>query len=100
MAEGKNTPILGRRNGNLNFSIFKQEKDGKNYYSVCFQRSYKKEGQEEWIRETVNMFPQDLLRLGLLAQGAYNELIAWLQAHKSTPADHSAQQMQDGDIPF
>lgn len=100
MIEAKNPPILSKRDGNLNFSIFKQEKDGKNYFSVCFQRSYQKEGQEEWIRETVNMFPTDLLRLALLANGAYNDLIAWLQANKQPKKEHPAQQMQDDEIPF
>jgi hypothetical protein len=92
-------PIIQRKDGNLNFSVFaKTSQDGKTYYSISFQRSYKKKGTEEWNRETVNMFPDDLLKLSSLASVTYTDIVAHTRKSKATPT-YTAPEFND-DIPF
>ena len=99
MAE-KTLPIISRRDRNINISVFKNTKDdGKDYYSVCLQRSYKKQGEEEWTRETINLFPDDLLKLANLSRCAYTDIVAHAQQNKATATEYPAQTF-DGDVPF
>ena len=92
-------PIINRRDRNISVSVFKQEKDGKTYYSVCLQRSYKAKDSEEWTQETINLFPDDLLKLANLSRCVYTDIIAYAQKNKIPSAEYPAQTLED-DIPF
>jgi hypothetical protein len=100
--EEKNTPIVKYNNGTIGAAIFKQQgEDGKNYYSVCMQRSYKKKGTEEWIRESVNMFPDDMLKAAEVLRVTYNMLVEYLHKNKAEKQDFPKQAIEDADnIPF
>ena len=73
----KMQPVIKRQDGQLKFAVFKFiTEDGKARYSIQGQRSYKKKGTEEWVQETINMFPEDLLRLANLATTTYTDIRA------------------------
>ena len=70
-------PIIQRKDGNINMSVFyNATKDGKGYYSIQLQRSYKKKDDQDWTRETINMFPEDLLKLENIAGCTYTDIKA------------------------
>lgn len=106
-----NKPVINQRDRNLSASVFCRKVDLKGdgklvpMYSVCLQRSYKKKGDDEWQRETINLNLDDCLRLCNLAQGIYNQTLAYASQNKETSAkDYPAQAMdadgfEDG-IPF
>ena len=91
-----NKPVIQTRDRNLSVSVFCHEKDGKTYYGANLQRSYKKPGDNDYTRENINLFPDDLLRLSLLCQRAYQELTLYLQMNRrNASASYPAQQMED-----
>ena len=80
-----NTPILQNRDRALSVSVFRKEKDGRTYYGVCLQRSYKQ--GEEWKREQINLFPEDLLKIANLSTKAYNDILDLPPVEKSSEPD-------------
>lgn len=103
----KITPYATARDRALSVSTFRKFNDQtqKNYYSVCLQRSYKvtnEAGQEEWRREQINLFPDELLNLAALCTRAHNELTLKIQQEREankTP-DYPAQEMDYSNVPF
>lgn len=92
-------PIISRKDSNLSFSVFKNTtQDGKVYYSIQFQRSYKKKGAQDWTRETINLFPDDLLKVSNLASVTYTDIVADTRKSKGTP-NYTAPEF-DNSIPF
>lgn len=90
-----NKPIINMRDRNISVSIFKKEgKDaqGKSetYYSACLQRSYKKKDGDDWQRETINLYPDDLPKLSNLAQAGYNALLKYTNAQKQAKSEQPA----------
>lgn len=89
-------PIIQRKNENLNFSVFQNTtQDGKAYYSIQLQRSYKKKGQQDWTRETINLFPDDLLKLANMSSVVYTDIVAHTQKNKQTPT-YTMPDLNDG----
>lgn len=94
------------RDRNISVSIFKKEgtdAQGKpeTYYSACLQRSYKKKDGDEWQRETINLYPDDLPKLSNLAQEGYNALLKYTNAQKQSKSDFTPAQYQaakDGNL--
>ncbi len=68
-----NTPVLQNRDRALSVSVFRKESDKGDYYSVCLQRSYKR--GDEWKREQINLFPEDLLKIANLSTKTYNNIL-------------------------
>ena len=92
-------PIIQRKDSNLSFAVFKNEtEDGKTYYSIQFQRSYKKKDSEEWTQEKVKLFPDDLLKVSNLASVIYTDLVAYSRKQKENPT-YTAPKFEDT-IPF
>lgn len=92
-------PIIQKKNKNFNFSVFtNKNQDGKTYYSIQLQRSYKNKDTDEWIRETINLFPDDLLKLSNLAANTYTAILENVSKEKGTPT-YSTQEINDN-IPF
>lgn len=101
MTSQSNKPIITERDRGFSVSIFKREKDGKTYYGACLQRSYlKPEGDPknsaDWVREQINLFPDDMLKLSNLCIGSYNSLTAYLKANKPAPTGGYPQQEMSG----
>lgn len=86
-------PIISRRDGNISMSVFYNiGTDGKSYYSIQLQRSYKKKDAQDWTREDVTMFPDDLLKLENIARCTYTDIKSDENKRKQTS--------QNSDIPF
>lgn len=105
-----NKPIITLRDRNLSVSIFKKE--GKNeqgktetYYSACLQRSYKPKDEDEYKRESINLYPDELLKIASIANNAYTSVLKYANEHKPannhpaqsfTPTEYQA--AKDGDL--
>ena len=68
-----NTPILQNRDRALSCSVFKKESDKGSYYSICLQRSHKQ--GDEWKREQINLFAEDLLKIANICTKTYNDIL-------------------------
>lgn len=83
-------PIIQRKDGNISMSVFyNATEDGKGYYSIQLQRSYKKKDDQDWTRETINMFPEDLLKLENISGCTYTDIKADEYKRKQTAKDTS-----------
>ena len=65
------------RDHSLSIAIFSKEKTddkGKTtpVYGACLQRSYFQKEKQDWKREQINLFPEELLDLGNLCLDVYN----------------------------
>ena len=71
------TPIISRRDANISISVFYNiGTDGKGYYSGQLQRAYKKKGSDEWTCEKINLYPEDMLRIGNIVGSTYTDIKA------------------------
>ena len=118
MSEQKNMPVISRYDRLLSASVFSREVDFKNdvklqtVYSVCVQRSYKNKNNGEWVREKINLTPDECLRMAALLTRIYQETLDYARGHKkdNQPSnDYPAQSFDapeaqaadlDDDIPF
>ena len=92
-------PVITRKDKNLNFSVFRNTTpDGRAYYSIQLQRSYKKKDAQDWTHETINLFPDDLLKLANLSSVTYTDIVADTRKRKGTPT-YTAPVFDDG-VPF
>lgn len=104
----KKLPIIQVRDRTLSVSIFERVTNdlttGKTIrtYGACAQRSFKKKDSEQWEREQINMFPEDLLKMANVFMRAYNRLVDHVNSIKSDNAAHGdfpSSPMSDSDIP-
>lgn len=101
-----NAPIKKIKDYPLTVAIFEWNKDGKKSYSISLQRSYKKKDTGEYVNETINLYPEDLLKFQNLTSVAYNDILSRTQDKPSEqPASQPAAQqtptsVTDDDIPF
>lgn len=102
-----NTPIIKLRDYGVSTAVFEWDRDGKKSYSISLQRSYKKKDEKEYTNETINIYPEDLLRYAYLLQktyGAYNDYIQSMREKAATAQSPAApvsnQPVIDNDIPF
>lgn len=70
-----NKPYYTARDRGLSVSFFKHENDGKTYFGVSLQRSYKPKDGTDWKRDKVNLFLEELLPLSALIQRAYGGFV-------------------------
>lgn len=103
-----NKPIIQDRDRVYSISIFRKERadaTGKMqpYYGACLQRSFKRKDSQEWEREQINLFPEDLLRIAALCERTHNDLTLWLESwakqNGKQTTEYPAQTM-DEDVPF
>lgn len=80
----ENKPVITTRDRGLSISIFRRDKDGQATYGACFQRSWKDKATNEWKREQINLFPDELLKAAALCTRAYNDTIAYAQENRPT----------------
>lgn len=95
----KQPPIISRKDKGISFSVFKRNSNGKDYYSICLQRSYKKKDATEWTRETINLFPDELLMLSNLAQCTYTDLVALQRKQAKQTVKQAWEQSQGAELP-
>lgn len=102
-----NKPIFTLRDRALSASCFMKtytREDGREVplFSVCVQRSYKKNGEDKYTREQINLMPDDLLKLARLCADAYGEVLKAAMANRPAKSEYPAQEMAvpDDDIPF
>jgi hypothetical protein len=73
-----NQPIINERDILLSTSVFPRtvEINGKQrtFYSVSVQRAYKKKGDADYTRESINLDSDDLLKMANLLTETYNEI--------------------------
>lgn len=99
-----NAPIKKLRDYGLSTAIFEWNNDGKKSYSISLQRSYKKKDATEYTNESINLYPEDLLKLSRLLERTYDSYLALMQsdAPASAPAPQQTTQQatNSDDIPF
>lgn len=112
----ENKPVITVRDRGLSISVFRRDKDGQATYGACFQRSWKDKATDEWKREQINFFPDELLKVAALCTRAYNDTIAYSQANRTAssgstypgqtiednhyPTSQSSTNVFDDDVPF
>lgn len=99
-----NKPIISNRDRKLSASVFKKQatdENGVNHtvYSVCIQRSWKKKDSDEYEREQINLFPDDLLRFADLFTRTYRDILTDVQSQPKETKEYPSQSFDD-DIPF
>ena len=90
--ENKNKPFISNRDRGLSVAIFKKEEvdikgDGKLHttHSANIQRSWQRpedKGTDNWQRQSLSLFPDELLKMAALCVRTYNELAAEIQKEK------------------
>lgn len=93
----ENKPVIQNRDRGLSISIFKREKDGITSYGACLQRSWRDKTTDEWKREQINLFPDELLKLTSLCARTYTDAVIYAQNNQSK--DYPAQAIDEA-IPF
>ena len=94
-------PIIQKRDKNLSVSVFvNQTPDGKQYNSIQLQRSFKKKGSQDWTRETINLFKEDLLPLAQIVSDTYTRLTEEEAISKVVQAQEKQDKPFDDAIPF
>lgn len=104
-----NQPVVQTRDRNLSASVFSREVDLKGdgklvpMYSIAVQRSYKRKGEDQFQRETINLNLDDCLRFAELLRTIYLKTLSYDAAHKKKAEEYPAQTVDaDGfdDTPF
>lgn len=110
--ENKNKLFISNRDRGLSVAIFKKQevniKDGQLHttYSANIQRSWQKpedKGTDNWQRQSVSLFPDELLKVAALCVRTYNELSLGLQKEREErrgrPASNYPSQSYDAPEP-
>ena len=100
-----NTPVIKKRSGAFSVAVFEETKQGKSgesftSHSVVLQKSYRDQNNE-WQRQTINMFDNNVADVALLLQATAMELMN----AKSAPAERNERatvtpEPIDSDLPF
>ena len=81
-----NAPVIKIKDFGVSTAVFEwANQDGKKSYSIALQRSYKKKDAQDYTEETINMYPEDLLKFAALLTRTYNDLADYRNTNKSTP---------------
>ena len=100
-----NAPVIKIKDFGVSTAVFEwANQDGKKSYSIALQRSYKKKDAQDYTEETINMYPEDLLKFAALLTRTYNELVDYRNVNRqSAPAATQAApqaSVSDDSIPF
>lgn len=80
-------PIKKLKDFGVSTAIFEwTNNDGKKNYTISLQRSFKKKDSEEYVNETINLFPEDLLKFAKILENTYNELTKIRNGEKPSEA--------------
>lgn len=98
-----NTPIIKKRSGAFSVAVFEETKQGKTgeyiSRSVVLQKSYKDQN-DQWQRQTINLFDNNVADVALLLQATAMELMS-APAEKPAQAEKPVEEPSvDSEIPF
>lgn len=107
-------PVIKIKDRTLSIGVFVfKNQDGSENISCDIQRSYKRKDDQDWTRENIHCYEDDLLKIANICTRAYNAIIshraknaqtqkpAQAQAPAQQPAQQPATPVDDGDtIPF
>lgn len=98
-----NTPVIKKRSGAFSVAVFEETKQGKSgesftSHSVVLQKSYKDQN-DQWQRQTINMFDNNVADVALLLQAIAMELMS-APAEKPAQAETPRAPELDTDLPF
>lgn len=101
-----NTPIIKKRSGAFSVAVFEETKQGKSgesftSHSVVLQKSYRDQNNE-WQRQTINMFDNNVADVALLLQAIAMELMnTKASSDAPTPKKETVTpEPVDEDLPF
>ena len=92
---------LQERDRSLSIAIFskdKKDENGNTLYGACLQRSYLSKESQEWKREQINLYPEELLKLSILCSdtySAYRKLAQSQRADRQETREYPAQAYND-----
>lgn len=108
-----NEPIIKLRDFGVSTAVFEWKNDNKKSYSISLQRSYKKKDSDEYVNETINLYPEDLLKYAQLLEQTYQKYVNYrisefdktrgskpTTTQPSAPAQNVTSAAIDDDIPF
>ena len=97
-----NPPIIKIQDRSLAMGIFEYvNQDGSKSISCDLQRSYKRKDAQEWTRESIHCYEDDLLKIANICTRAYNAIVS--HRSKSSQAQQPAAKQPapaDDEIPF
>lgn len=100
-------PVIKISDRSLSIGVFVfKNQDGTENVSCDIQRSYKKKGDQEWTRENIHCYEDDLLKIANVCTRAYNAICnrraskPKAQAQAPAPAPAQTQAPADDEIPF
>lgn len=97
-----NTPIIKKRSGAFSVAVFEETKQGKTgeyiSRSVVLQKSYKDQN-DQWQRQTINLFDNNVADVALLLQATAMELMS-APAEKPAQTETPKTPELDSDLPF
>lgn len=99
-----NTPIIKKRNGAFSVAVFEETKQGKSgdsyiSRSVVLQKSYKDQN-DQWQRQTINMFDNNVADVVLLLQATAIELMSANPVPAEKPAEKTHEPDFSTEVPF
>lgn len=109
MSNEQNRPVISNRDKLLSASVFTRTENDeqgrpRTTYSVSVQRAYQtqeQKGSQEYTREKISLYPDELLRFAELFRRTYNDIILHAQMNKpQRTGGYPAQTMDVDDIPF
>lgn len=90
-------PVIKLKDRGISVGVFEFDKN----LSVNLQRSYKKKDSEEWVREEIHCFEDDLLKIANICTQAYNAIRnRVVPEKKEEPALKVIETPPQDDIPF
>lgn len=101
-------PVIKLSDRNLSIGVFEfQRQDGSVNISCDIQRSYKQKDAQEWTRENIHCYEDELLKLANICTRAYNAICTRRSQKPKAPVQNQAtaqqapvQNQTDDEIPF
>jgi hypothetical protein len=103
-----NKPVLNFRDGALSAGVFEGDNERGKFFNISLQRSFKKKDSDEWERQSLSLFPEDLLKIAVLCERTYNGILDLKQntpkeqvsAPARTKQETPVQSYNNDEIPF
>ena len=90
-------PVIKLNDKGISIAVFEFKNDFGKTFSANLQRSYKKKDSEEWTREEIHCYEDDLLKIANLCTQTYNAIVA---ARKVATPEVKTEEVKPDNIPF
>ena len=88
-----NEPIIKIRDRGISIGVFEfVNQDGTKNISCDIQRSFKKKDAQDWTRENIRCYEDDLLKIANICTRAYNAIMSHRAKNVTTQAPVQAQE--------